>query len=214
MRAFLVCALLSAQTLAAQGTLKVRVADSTDAPLAGAQVSVVDGVSRAVSSAVTNARGEALLIAPPGHEYQVVARMLGYSRGSRFFTSAPEALSITLTLSRIAAALPGVSVTAEADLKRKSYHLDADDIAASTRPLMDGFDVIAKLRPYIVDARPATLDYPCYMQDVYVNGERQLFTPVNDRMAIDRYQKRETFTATRPLASPDATRRSLPEWCW
>jgi Carboxypeptidase regulatory-like domain len=189
---------LAAQA-AAPAVVHVHVADSLNAPIVGAQVAVVDGLAKVVASAATNARGEVTLTVPSAHEYQLVARQIGYSRGSRFFTAAGEAMAITMQLSHVTPTLPGVSVTAQVDLKRQSYHIDADEIASSNRNILDGLDVLTKLRPYMVDSRPATEDNPCYIRDVYVNGRRILFADVNERLALDKRHKREAFVATIPI---------------
>jgi hypothetical protein len=49
--------------------------------------------------------------------------------------------------------LTPVVVTAEQDLKRKSYHIDADAIANSDRVLIDATDILTKLRPDMICGR-------------------------------------------------------------
>ena len=60
-------------------------------------------------------------------------RKIGYPRGDRFFMVAPhDTANVDIVVAHLAATtLAPVKVTAPADLQRKSYHLDADDIANS-----------------------------------------------------------------------------------
>ena len=50
--------------------------------------------------------------------------------------------------------LAPVAINEREDIKRKSYHTDADEIANFNRPLIDGMDILTKLKP---DRRAAVL---------------------------------------------------------
>jgi hypothetical protein len=56
-------------------------------------------------------------------------------------------------LRRVPQELAPVVVTAEEDVKRKSYHIDAEAIANSGRVLIDASDILAKLRPDMICGR-------------------------------------------------------------
>jgi hypothetical protein len=88
-------------------------------------------------------------------------------------------------------------------VKRAAYHVDADEIAASDRLLVDGFDVMKKLRPQMIDARTPTVLEPCNIQNVWINGERITLADVNERLAM---AKRYDRAAQLAMANP-ATKR-------
>jgi len=171
--------------------IAVRVADSTNAPVSDADVSIVRGVSNVVAHSATNATGRARLLVPAGEaNLQLVARKIGYQPLYRFFTS-PSADSTTLTvaLSRTVATLAPVNVTAKEDLKRKSYHLDAEDIENSDRAMIDATDVF-KLRPDMMTSRGGAqacavpwTDHDGWIENVWVNG-RHIFLPVVDSQYV------------------------------
>ena len=62
--------------------------------------------------------------------------------------------------------LEAVAVTEKQDVARKSYHIDADDIANSTRTIVDATDIVTKLRPDMLDGRSGH----CSLENVWVNG--------------------------------------------
>jgi hypothetical protein len=101
-----------------------------------------------------------------------------------------------MVLHRATQQLPTVSVTAEQDLRRKHYHVDADEIAASTRPIIDGLDILTKLRPDMIYSRvPSGMD-ACGLFYVWVNGQRIVYAPVNEGLAIKAAQGRRAARAT------------------
>jgi hypothetical protein len=79
-------------------------------------------------------------------------------------------------MNRIQGNLPSVTVTAAADLRRKSYHIDADDIAGASDYVNDALDIVARLRPDMITSRagsPSGRSSMCpAMQDIWVNGRR------------------------------------------
>ena len=60
-------------------------------------------------------------------------------------------------------------VTAEGDLKRKSYHLDADDIERADMPLDNGWEIVKRLRPDMLTSRGGC---DSGVREVWVNGKR------------------------------------------
>src|SRR5262249_49627877 len=117
----------------------VRIVDSANAPVADADVSVVRGIANVVAHTATNAAGNARLTVPGGEaNLQLVARKIGYQPLYRFFTSPKaDSTAMSLTLSRTIATLATVTVNAQEDLKRKSYHIDAEELENSDRTILD-----------------------------------------------------------------------------
>src|SRR5260370_394684 len=74
----------------------------------------------------------------------------------------------------IAASLPTVIVTEAETVRRKSYHIGADEIESSKATLLDALDVVRKLRPDMLFGRvgPAGGGFdPCTVRELWVNGE-------------------------------------------
>jgi hypothetical protein len=134
--------------------VQVRVRRSGGLAVSGAEVVVVRGLNEVVASATTNDGGlVAFKLAAAQEDYQLVARKVGFRRTEQFFRVTSDSLSLEVVLLPAVQALDAVVVTAEADIKRKSYHLDADDIVKSDRPLFDAADILAKLRPDMICGR-------------------------------------------------------------
>ena len=104
-------------------------------------------------------------------DLDVTMRKIGYSRADRFFSAGPhDTANITLTIAPIrTATLAPVKVTAQADLLRKSYYLDADDIEKYDRPLDNGWEVVKRLRPDMLTSRGGC---STGVQEIWVNGKR------------------------------------------
>ncbi len=174
--------------------IAVRVADSANAPVADADVSVVRGISGVVAHTATNAAGRARLTVPAGEaNLQLVARKIGYQPFYRFFKSpSADSTTMTVTLSRTVTALAAVNVTAQEDLKRKSYHLDAEDIENSSRTILDASDVF-KLRPDMMTSRGGAqacaipwTDHNGWIENVWVNGRRVVLPVVDSQYVAGR----------------------------
>ena len=185
----LVPALLSAQQaplparigLGSDFVVRVHVADSAGHPVAAADISVVRGLAATLAHGTSDGNGDRTLRVPRGvGDLQVIARRIGYLRAERFIeATANDTLTIEIQMQRAVVSLAPVTVTAQEDLKRKSYFVDADDIAKSSRLIMNGMDVLTKMRPDILTGRAPG----CGVRDVYVNGVRIVDPPVNE-MAV------------------------------
>src|SRR6185312_15879742 len=118
------------------------------APVPGADVSLVRGVSTTVAQRVTDAAGRATFAyAPDDSANQLVIRKVGFLRAYQFFAvGSLDTVHVLVRLTRTAVTLAPVKVTAEEDLRRKSYYLTAEDIENSSRTMIDGTDLF-KLRP-------------------------------------------------------------------
>lgn len=185
------CVIALPSALSAQGAgavhVSVRVADSSNAPVSGADVSVVHGLASTLAHGLTNGDGRVTLsVVRADSNVQLVVRKIGYDRAYRFFTlAAADSMALDVPLVRVAQALEAVKVTAAEDLRRKSYYLDAEDIEKSSRPIIDGSDLF-KLRPDMMTSRggaqacevPRT-DRTGWIESVWVNGVRVVLPSVD-----------------------------------
>ena len=172
--------------------VRVRVVDSAGAPVANAEVSALRGLTVVAQGGPTDSLGRRSFTVPQGSGYEVVARRIGYQRGEQFFSAIHDSVGIRIVLRAAPTNLPTVSVTAKEDIKRRAYHADADDIASSKRPIIDGLDVLTKLRPDIIYTRVPG----CSLQYVWVNGERIVFPAINPGLAAKTRQLRRAAQAT------------------
>jgi len=133
----------------------VRVRDSAGVAVRGAEVAVVRGLNDVRGSAMTDPHGDASvrISAAVGDEYQLVVRKIGYARADRFVKLDHDSLTFDIPLRRSVQSLAPVVVNADQDIKRKAYHIDADEIAKSDRVLIDATDILAKLRPDMICGR-------------------------------------------------------------
>ena len=188
--------------------VRLRVTDSTRAPVAGAEVSLVRGLADAITRGTTDADGRLALTVRQSEDddYEVVVRKMGYLRGDRFFPgSGRDTVALQVVLARVLHGLETVTITEEADLRRRAYFIDADAIASSAHPLFNALDVINKLRPDMVwglagrqqtvassvtssgrrTARTSRFGEPPAASDVWVNGQRIVYVP-RDEMTFAR----------------------------
>jgi hypothetical protein len=164
----------------------VRVVDSAGKPVANAEVSALRGLATVVAGGATDSAGRRTFSVPRDGQYDAVVRRIGFQRGEQFFTATRDTVSLRVTLIATPQALPAVQVTAEQDAKRRAYHVTADDIEQSTRPIIDGLDVLSKLRPDIIYSRVPD----CAARYVWVNGRRIVYPPINEGLAIKARQER------------------------
>ena len=170
--------LLAPPAHAQRVSVHVRVLDTAGKPIEGAEVSVAHDLQRVIARGATDARGSRTLTFDRGDDdYDVTARRIGYVRADRYFAAPKrDTISIELVLHAAAQTLAPVTVTAEENLKRKSYYVDADEIANSTRLIMNGMDVLTKMKPDILEGRAPG----CGVREVWINGQRIVDPPVND----------------------------------
>src|SRR5689334_18388760 len=176
--ALLAAALTHALDAQTNRTLVIRlhVVDSAGAPVAGANVSIVRGLQQVLGSGTTDERGmRTFVVAHENGDYQATARRIGYTRADRFFVAPRnDTLAVQLELRPTPQTLAPVAITGREDAKRKSYHIDADEIAATSRPIFDALDVVRKLKPDMLLGRSGE----CALSHVWVNGKRIVdFTP-------------------------------------
>lgn len=134
--------------------VNVRVVDTSNVPLAGAEVTIVQGLSAVRANGTTDARGSATLtITAPDGSYQLITRKIGFLRAAEFFPAHPGPLSFRIVMQRAVQSLAPVRVNAQQDLERKSYFIDADEIAKHADELIDASDILKKLRPDMICGR-------------------------------------------------------------
>jgi len=147
--------------------------DSAGGPIAGAELTLLRGVRDVVGRASTDSAGRGTLVVDDlkdSTDLQVVMRKLGYPRGDRLFMAAPhDTARVDLVVAHLTHTLAPVKVNAAADLRFKSYHLDADDIANSDLWFTDAWDVVKRMRPDILRSRGGCATG---VQEVWVNGKR------------------------------------------
>jgi hypothetical protein len=158
---------------ASRAVVRVSARDSSGVPVQRAELTVVHGLRDVIARGTTDDEGQGTLIVPDvkdSTDYQVVMRRIGYPRTDRFFSVGPrDTAKIELIVARHNATLPTVRVTAEADVLRKSYYLDADDIANSDWHFVTGWDVLKRLRPDMLTSRGGC---ETGAQEIWVNGKR------------------------------------------
>jgi hypothetical protein len=156
--------------------VRVRIVDTAGAPVAGAEVAVVRGLNTRLASGTSDAAGlRVLLVERDDDPYQVVARRVGYERGERFFARpATDTVAMQIELHRIPRELAPVTVTESENRSRRHYHLEADEIANSTRVLIDATDLVTKVRPEMMGSKD------CPLANVWVNGSHIQFAPPNE----------------------------------
>ena len=118
------------------------------------------GLNDARAVAVTDGRGRAVLSVPqlaPDADYGVIVRKIGFVRADRFFRANRDSTLFDIVLQPVVRELEAVVVSAEQSLRRKSYHIDADEIEKSSAVLIDATDILAKIKPDMIcgrDCRP------------------------------------------------------------
>jgi hypothetical protein len=138
--------------------VNVHVMDSAGVGVDAADVAVVHGINDVRANGTTDGRGRvSLTVADPQGDYQLVVRRIGFARGDQFFTAGTSPMSFDVVMHRAVQALGAVKVTAEQDLKRKSYFIDADEIAKHADELIDASDILKKLKPYMVCGRSCSV---------------------------------------------------------
>jgi len=190
---------------ATQTVVRTFVVDSAGAAVTHAELTVLRGLAGVVAGATTDRFGRATLrFQGEAGDYDLVVRKIGYARSDRFFSvDARDTLSLSVVVPPpIAPVLDPVKVTARADLKTRVYSIDADAIAASTRPLFTSWDIITKLRPDMAGGRALCRD-PI---NLWVNGKRIRFVPPNEMAIYREHIERRQAVAASPTWSLPSTR--------
>jgi hypothetical protein len=147
--------------------------DSTGVPITSAEITLTRGLKDVIGTSRTDSAGRALLSVEvkDSTDFQITMRKIGYQRGSRFFGVGPyDTAKVTVVVAPPRpATLAPVTITAQQDLLRKSYYLDADDIENSKFPLDNGWEVVKRLRPDMLTSRGGC---ETGAMEAWVNGKR------------------------------------------
>ena len=159
--------------ISTRAIVRVSARDSSGVPVQRAELTVVHGVRDVVARGTTDDEGQGTLIVSDlkdSTDYQVVMRRIGYARTDRFFSVGPrDTAKIEFVVGHPTPTLAPMKITAEADVLRKSYYLDADDIANSDWHFVNGWDVLKRLRPDMLTSRGGC---ETGAQEIWVNGKR------------------------------------------
>jgi hypothetical protein len=134
--------------------VSVRVIDSAGVAIEGADAAILVGISESKATGTTDPSGHvSLTVTEPRADYQLAVRKIGYNRSDKFFRGVPGRMSFDVVMHRSTQALAPVRVSAREDLRRKSYFIDADEIAKHADELIDASDILRKLKPDMVCGR-------------------------------------------------------------
>jgi hypothetical protein len=130
------------------------VLDSGLVAVPGAEVAVVQGLNEMRANGVTDARGVvSLTISNPEANYQIIVRKIGLLREAEFFHARAGPLTFQIVMHRAVQSLAPVEINAREDVTKKSYFIDADEIAKHADELIDATDILKKLRPDMICGR-------------------------------------------------------------
>ena len=179
--------------------LRLRVIDSLGTPIVGADVMAIRGLGVTLGNVVTDSNGRRSMLVPrdDDKDYELSVRRLGYLKGTQFFRINADTMDITIKLRPSAQMLETVVVTPEEDLRRKRFHIDADQIASSDRVIRNGLDVVSKLRPDMINPPGQGIYTRCAMDYVWINGKRIVFPPIDPTLAATTRLNRRAARSTR-----------------
>lgn len=147
-----------------RATIRATIVDSTGAPISGAQFVLIRALRQPVRVARSDSAGRlAFAVELDDTIYTVLVRKIGFADlAGPLAVAAGDTADLRITLLRNAGAamLDTVRVHASRHVLSSDYHLSAADIAASTRPLLDGLDILAKLRPEMLGDPDKCIDPP------------------------------------------------------
>jgi hypothetical protein len=170
-----------------RGYLRISARDSSDVPIPGADFTVTRGLHDVVAHGTTddNGLGFASFDAKDSLDLQVTLRKIGFARTDHFFAGAPFDTSVVMLVAAHSdsKSLGAVKITAQRDLKTESYDITADQIAASNQTLLDGFDIVKKMRPDMLTSRGGCRTG---VQNVWVNGKRIIYPLPANTIAAQR----------------------------
>jgi len=162
----------SAQT-APRTLVRVTARDSTGAVIPSAELTVTRGLREVIARGTTDDGGHAVLPVDlkETEDLQVTMRKISYSRGDRFFEAKPQGTAdVTITVARRPMTeLAPVTVIAQRDFKRASYHLDADQIDSANVFADNAWELIKRMRPDMLTSRGGCATGA---REVWVNGKR------------------------------------------
>jgi len=122
----LACATGSARAQGAKPlTVRVHVVGPYDAPVAGAELSVVHSLTRVAGRTTTDSAGRATLIiardSANATDFNVIVRKIGFERADRFVAASTLVASFDIKLTAVAQQLPTTTVPARGGANRRKY---------------------------------------------------------------------------------------------
>ena len=157
----------------ARALVRITARDSSGAVVPSAELTVTRGLHEVIARGTTDEGGHAVLPVElkETEDLQVTIRKIGYSRGDRFFEVTPQGTAdVMLTVGRRPTTdLAPVKITAQRDVKRASYHLDADEIDSANVWADNAWELVKRLRPDMLTSRGGCATG---VQEVWVNGKR------------------------------------------
>jgi hypothetical protein len=202
---------VAAQTPAAT-VVRVRVADSSGVPVPDAEVAVVRGLNEVVVRGTTDSAGRRVLAAPlaPG-DYHLVVRKIGIARVVRFFSAGPrDTLAFDVVARRPAQTLGAVRVVGQEDLRRKSYFIDAEEIARNADRLVDATDIVTRLRPDMIYGRGGGHNCRRAVESVWVNGALVRLAEIDQGIAYEKRIQRLSYAVRVPKDGKRVQRSFIP----
>jgi len=132
--------------------LRVEVADSAGAPVAGANLVVLTAFRDTLGRGVTGGDGRALVQVDSGRgERQLVVRRIGFVRADRVFRfAAADTPTVSLVLRRAPQMLATITVEERRKAPYNFVNADEIDSMSTHRTLYNARDVVYKLRPDMV----------------------------------------------------------------
>ena len=115
---------------------------------------MIQGINTVRASGTTDAAGRVSLSIPDASgDYQISVRKIGYTRGDHFFHAASAPSSVDVVMRQPVRIAQRVQVTEQGNVKKRSYFIDADEIAQHADILFDASDILRKLRPDMICGR-------------------------------------------------------------
>lgn len=138
--------------------VRVQARDSSGAPIAGAEITVVRNIKDVVAKTTTDEQGRAYATVElkDSSDFELTMRKIGYRRGDRFFEVGPRDTTLVNIVVPVPSAnqIAAMTVTAKRNPNRfNTYDLDADEIETSDRVMVTGWDVVKALRPVMLTSR-------------------------------------------------------------
>jgi hypothetical protein len=169
---FIVSAVAGAQSTD-RAFVRVTAHDSSGAPIPAAEITIRSGLKDVVGQTTTDTEGKGFLSVAvnDSSDFQLTMRKIGYVRGDRFFAVGPKDTAlVNIIVPRPASnTLEAVKVTAARTSKFDTYDLYADEIESASGWMMNGWDVVKRLRPVMLTSRGGCATGA---QEVWVNGKR------------------------------------------
>ena len=133
-------------------TVRFEVQDSSGRGVPAASVSATGASPIPVSRGVTNDSGFLVLHMQGAASYAISIRKVGFVPFASSLLGGRDTV-VQVVMAHVPNSLDTVRVLGAQTARQRAYHIGAEEIAHSTRVLINGFDIVAKLRPDIAWGR-------------------------------------------------------------